>query len=243
MAKRTKTKTELIELKALVHAAGSLNTVLEFDEHDSIDLESDYETLQNEIKEAMEQLEAEDNLDEKAWNTLKKLGCPFADEALQLCGIEEPVKENEPIIPEAIVPPAEPVYKTPVKKEKKAVSKKTVSKTATKKPATKPESKPPVKKNMSKKTESKTATKPAIKQTSKPESKSVSKTATKKPATKTMDKKISPTSQLYLLWDNGNGMTDPEKLFKKLKEQIKLESIKWCLHKWKKGERLPASAK
>lgn len=60
--------------------------------------------------------------------------------------------------------------------------------------------------------------------------------------------KTSASSRLWKLWKNGKGIKDPEKLFEKLNDDIenptiKLQSIKWMLHKWSKGERLPGIAK
>ncbi len=55
--------------------------------------------------------------------------------------------------------------------------------------------------------------------------------------------KTSASSRLWLLWDNGEGITDPEKLFKKLNEDIKIQSIKWYIQQWSKGEKLPGIAK
>ncbi len=82
------------------------------------------------------------------------------------------------------------------------------------------------------------------KKTDKPVKAKSAKKATKSDSKKgrTYDK-TSASSRLWLLWKNGEGITDPEKLFNKLNEDIKIQSIKWYIQQWSKGERLPGIAK
>lgn len=61
----------------------------------------------------------------------------------------------------------------------------------------------------------------------------------KKPADR-KDKKPSNKARACELWDGGDGITDPAKIAKKLKDAVQESTIKSWLASWSKGNRLPA---
>ena len=71
------------------------------------------------------------------------------------------------------------------------------------------------------------------------------KTPKKEAPAKKKDKGPSNKEVVWKLWKNGKGMTDPEKLHKKVNEAVKLTTIKQWLKKWAEGDPnwLPACAK